>query len=145
MGIPISKKSMPAPKKKEQREVGNGRPKIPTILMKKIPMRKKILIKRKKKPERKANGNGNPKIRIPMISKQILMKNPMRKRKVRKIVMKITATLILVPKRKWPRAKRVKKAREEKRKRRVLVLSRAISQTTGDARKRNGNASRKTK
>ena len=40
--------------------------------------------------------------------------------------MKITATLILVPKRKWPRAKRVKKAREEERKRRVLVLSRVI-------------------
>ena len=46
-----------------------------------------------------------------------------RKRKVRKIVM--TATLILVPKRKWPRAKRVK-AREEERKRRVPVLSRVI-------------------
>jgi cytoskeletal protein RodZ len=40
--------------------------------------------------------------------------------------MKITATLILVPKRKWPRAKRVKKAREEERKRRVPVLSRVI-------------------
>ena len=40
--------------------------------------------------------------------------------------MKITATLMLVPKRKWPRAKRVKKAREEERKRRVLVLSRVI-------------------
>ena len=76
--IPISKKSMPAPKKKEQREVGKGRPKIPTILMKKIPMRKKILIKRKKKPERKANGNGSPKIPTLRISKQILMKNPMR-------------------------------------------------------------------
>ena len=76
--IPISKKSMPALKKKEQREVGKGRPKIPTILMKKIPMRRKILIKRKKKPERKANGNGSPKIQIPRILKQILMKNPMR-------------------------------------------------------------------
>ena len=69
---------MPAPKKKEQREVGNGRPKIPKILMKKTPMRMKILIKRKKKPERKANGNGSPKIQIPRILKQILMKNPMR-------------------------------------------------------------------
>ena len=39
--------------------------------------------------------------------------------------MKITATLILVPKRKWPRAKRVK-AREDERKRRVPVLSRVI-------------------
>ena len=76
--IPISKKSIPAPKKKEQREVGNGRPKIPKILMKKTPMRMKILIKRKKKPERKANGNGSPKIPIPRISRQILMKNPMR-------------------------------------------------------------------
>ena len=76
--IPISKKSMLAPKKKEQREVGNGRPKIPKILMKKTLMRMKILIKRKKKPERKANGSGNPKIPNPRISKQILMKNPMR-------------------------------------------------------------------
>ena len=46
--------------------------------MKKIPMRKKILIKRKKKPKRKANGNGRQKIPIPRISKKILMKNPMR-------------------------------------------------------------------
>ena len=37
----------------------------------------------------------------------------------------MTATLILVLKRKWPRAKRVK-AREEERKRRVPVLSRVI-------------------
>ena len=68
---------MLAPKKKEQREVGKGRPKIPKILVK-IPMRRKILIKRKKKPERKANGNGSQKIPTPRISKQILMKNPMR-------------------------------------------------------------------
>merc|ERR1712083_952309 len=102
--IPISKKSIRAQKKKEQREVGKGRPKIPKILVK-IPMRRKILIKRKKKQEKKERRNGSPKIPIPRISKQILMKNPMRKRKVRKIVM--TATLILVLKRKWPRAKRV--------------------------------------
>ena len=75
--IPISKKSIPAQKKKEQREVGKGRPKIPKILVK-IPMRRKILIKRKKKQEKKERRNGSPKIPIPRISKQILMKNPMR-------------------------------------------------------------------
>ena len=68
---------MPAQKKKDQREVGNGRPKIPKILVK-IPMRRKILIKRKKKPEKKEKRNGSQKIPIPRISKKILMKNPMR-------------------------------------------------------------------
>merc|ERR1712204_28937 len=100
-----------------QREVVNGRPKIPKILVK-IPMRRKILIKRKKKPEKKEKRNASPKIPIPRISKNlILLKNPMR---MRKIVMKMTATLILVPKRKWPRAKRVKtkraKGKKEKKK-----------------------------
>merc|ERR1711956_190181 len=116
MGREKAKKSVKADSDSDIEEIES--PKIPKILVK-IPMRRKILIKRKKKPEKKEKRNGSPKIPIPRISKNlILRKNPMR---MRKIVMKMTATLILVPKRKWPRAKRVK-AREEERKRRVPVL-----------------------